>query len=115
MGIESRQHFKGRLPYHLNTRSVVVEMDAPRLIRGDVDGDLRGKGVWTLTPNDDGTTHVRYDWRVYADRTLLRVLTPVLRPALRWNHNWAIARAMEGLEPFAQRSAAAPQGLTPTT
>ena len=27
----------------------------------------------------------------------------LLRPALRWNHNWAIARAMEGLEPFVQR------------
>jgi hypothetical protein len=23
----------------------------------------------------------------------------------RWNHNWAIARAMEGLEPYAQRTA----------
>jgi hypothetical protein len=26
----------------------------------------------------------------------------VLRPALRWNHNWAIARAREGLEPYAR-------------
>jgi hypothetical protein len=31
----------------------------------------------------------------------------VLRPLFRWNHNWAIARAMEGLEPYAQRTAAA--------
>lgn len=107
VGMESRQHFKGRLPYHLNTRSVVVEMDAPRLIRGDVDGDLRGTGVWTLTPNDDGGTHVRFDWRVYADRKLLRVLTPLLRPVLRWNHNWSIARAIEGLEPYAKAHAAA--------
>ena len=44
-------------------------------------------------------THVRFDWQVHADRRLLRVLTPVLRPLFRWNHNWAIARAMEGLEP----------------
>jgi hypothetical protein len=48
---------------------------------------------------------VRFDWQVHADRRLLRVLTPVLRPLLRWNHNWAIARAMEGLEPYAQRQA----------
>ena len=37
---------------------------------------------------------------MHADRRLLKLLTPILRPALRWNHNWAIARAMEGLEPY---------------
>jgi hypothetical protein len=44
---------------------------------------------------------VRFDWRVVADRPLLRALSPLLRPALRWNHNWAIARARDGLEPYA--------------
>ena len=43
--------------------------------------------------------------RVYADKPILRVLTPLLRPLFRWNHNWAIARAIEGLEPYARRSA----------
>ena len=105
IGKESRQHFKGRLPYELRTRSVTSELDPPRVIAADVDGDLRGRGVWTLTPTDGGT-HVRFDWRVHADRRLLRALTPVLRPLLRWNHNWAIARAMEGLEPYARRHAA---------
>jgi hypothetical protein len=47
---------------------------------------------------------VRFDWEVFADKRLLRVLTPLLRPAFRWNHAWAIARAMEGLEPYAQRT-----------
>jgi len=104
LGKESRQHFKGRLPYHLHTRSVITELHPPRTITAEVDGDLRGIGTWTLTPTATGT-HVRFDWQVHADRRLLRVLTPVLRPALRWNHNWAIARAIEGLEPFAQQLA----------
>jgi quercetin dioxygenase-like cupin family protein/uncharacterized protein YndB with AHSA1/START domain len=104
LGKESRQHFKGRLPYHLHTRSVITELDPPRTITGEVDGDLRGTGTWTLTPIATGT-HVRFDWQVHADRKQLRALTPLLRPLLRWNHNWAIARAMEGLEPFAQRLA----------
>jgi uncharacterized protein YndB with AHSA1/START domain/mannose-6-phosphate isomerase-like protein (cupin superfamily) len=104
LGNESRQHFKGRLPYHLNTRSVITELDPPRRITGEVDGDLRGTGTWTLTPIATGT-HVRFDWQVHADRRLLRLLTPVLRPLFRWNHNWAIARAMEGLEPFARQLA----------
>ena len=104
LGKESRQHFKGRLPYHLHTRSRVVALDAPRTVTADVDGDLRGRGTWTLTPTASGT-HVRFDWQVQADRKLLKALTPLLRPLLRWNHNWAIARAMEGLEPYARRAA----------
>jgi uncharacterized protein YndB with AHSA1/START domain/quercetin dioxygenase-like cupin family protein len=103
LGKESRQHFKGRLPYHLHTRSRVVALEAPRTVTAEVDGDLRGRGTWTLTPTATGT-HVRFDWQVHADRRLLRALTPVLRPVLRWNHNWAIARAMEGLEPYARRT-----------
>jgi uncharacterized protein YndB with AHSA1/START domain len=111
VGSESRQHFKGRLPYHLRTRSVITQLDAPYQIGAEVDGDLRGTGLWTLTVNEDGSTHVRFDWRVHADRLLLRLLTPVLRRALRWNHAWAIARAREGLEPYA-RAVAVPEPTT---
>jgi hypothetical protein len=104
VGRESRQHFKGRLPYTLQTRSTITRLERPRMVEADVVGDLRGKGLWTLTPGEAGT-HVRFDWRVFADRSLLRLLTPVLRPAFRWNHNWAIKRAMEGLEPYARARA----------
>jgi uncharacterized protein YndB with AHSA1/START domain/quercetin dioxygenase-like cupin family protein len=118
LGSVARHHFKGRLPYHLHTRSVVTDLDPPRRVVADVDGDLRGRGTWTLSPTPRGT-HVRFDWQVHADRKLLRMLTPVLRPLFRWNHNWAIARAMQGLEPYAQRTAASTSGtdrrLTPAT
>jgi quercetin dioxygenase-like cupin family protein/uncharacterized protein YndB with AHSA1/START domain len=106
LGKVSRQHFKGRLPYHLHTESTITRLEPPRVVQGDVEGDLRGRGTWTLTPTATGT-HVRFDWRVFADRKLLRALTPVLRPAFRWNHDWAIARAIEGLEPYAQGTAQA--------
>ena len=105
LGKVSRQHFKGRLPYHLHTQSTITRLEPPHVVQGDVEGDLRGRGTWTLTPSPGGT-HVRFDWQVFADRPLLRALTPVLRPAFRWNHAWAIKRAMEGLEPYAQRYAA---------
>jgi uncharacterized protein YndB with AHSA1/START domain/mannose-6-phosphate isomerase-like protein (cupin superfamily) len=107
LGKESRQHFKGRLPYHLHTRSTITRLEPPHVVEGDVEGDLRGRGTWTLTPIPGGT-HVRFDWRVFADRKLLRALTPLLRPVFRWNHNWAIARAMEGLEPHARGMPATP-------
>jgi quercetin dioxygenase-like cupin family protein/uncharacterized protein YndB with AHSA1/START domain len=96
------QHFKGRLPYHLRTRTRTTHSERPHTLQGETDGDLRGTGLWTLTPTGTGT-HVRFDWRVHADRRLLKLLTPFLRPALRANHNWAIARAIEGLEPYVQK------------
>jgi len=104
LGRISSQYFKGRLPYRLRTTSRIVALDRPHRLEAEVKGDLSGRGAWTLTAND-GKTHVRFDWQVYADRPLLRYLTPVLRPVFRWNHAWAIARAIEGLEPYARRSA----------
>jgi uncharacterized protein YndB with AHSA1/START domain len=95
--------FKGRLPYTLTMRSELVSSDPPNRFEVKVDGDLRGRGIWTFTERA-GKTHVRWDWTVFADRRLLRYLTPVLRPLFRWNHNWAVARAREGLEPYARRS-----------
>jgi len=99
------RHFKGRLPYTLRTESRIVRLEPPHEVEAHVTGDLSGRAIWTLT--ETGRVHVRFDWRVNADRGFIRVLTPVLRPLFRWNHNWAIARAMEGLEPYARRSAAA--------
>ena len=46
---------------------------------------------------------------MFADKPLLRTLTPVLRPAFRWNHAWAIARAIEGLEPYARATVRPPE------
>jgi hypothetical protein len=82
----------------------VTALDRPNRFEVDVVGDLTGHGIWTVTDAADAT-HVRFDWRVNADRPLLRYLTPLLRPLFRWNHNWAIARAIEGLEPYARQRA----------
>jgi uncharacterized protein YndB with AHSA1/START domain len=102
VGCVSRQKFKARLPYTLSTVSTITRLDPPREIEVDVVGDLRGTGVWTLTPAERHV-HVRFDWTVHADRPLLRTLTPILRPLFRWNHNVAIKTAMIGLEPYARQ------------
>jgi hypothetical protein len=103
VGHVATQRFKGRLPYRLTTRTTTIRHEPPRLLEVDVTGDLRARGRWTLTPDGD-RTRVRFDWQVFADRPLLRVFTPILRPAFRANHDWAIARAREGLEPYAGQS-----------
>jgi mannose-6-phosphate isomerase-like protein (cupin superfamily)/uncharacterized protein YndB with AHSA1/START domain len=114
IGTVSHQHFKGRLPYHLRTRSRINRLEPGHLIAADVDGDLNGHGVWTLTPTSAGT-HIRFEWTVRAARPLLRALTPLMRPLLRANHNWAIARAIAGLEPYLGGRAFPTAGAAPET
>jgi uncharacterized protein YndB with AHSA1/START domain len=105
VGRASRQRFRAKLPYTLSTVSTIVALESPKRFEVEVTGDLRGHGVWTLTPHDD-IVHVRFDWHVHADRTIIRVLTPILRPLFRWNHAVAIRAAMRGLEPYARSVAA---------
>jgi uncharacterized protein YndB with AHSA1/START domain len=100
IGGEAHHRFKGRLPYVLELEAKLTSLDRPSRFEVEVDGDLRGHGTWTFTPLESGGTHLRWDWIVHADRPLLRYLTPILRPLFRWNHNWAVARAREGLEPY---------------
>jgi uncharacterized protein YndB with AHSA1/START domain len=102
VGRASTQRFSAKLPYTLETVSTIASMDRPGGFEVEVVGDLRGHGKWTLTPRD-GKVHVRFDWRVHADRAVLRYLTPLLRPVFRWNHNEAIKAAMKNLEPYARR------------
>ncbi len=106
VGRRSLEYFKGRLPYRLRITSEIVRLEAPHEFEIVVTVDLSGRGVWTLTELGD-VVHVRFDWRVNADRPLLRLLTPVLRPLFRANHSYAIGRAKVGLEPYAKATAAA--------
>ena len=57
---------------------------------------LVGTGVWTLEQHGD-TVDVRYDWRIRADKALLRYGTPIFRPIFGANHRWAMARGEESL------------------
>ncbi len=91
VGRSSKQHFRGMLPYTLRMTSEIVRYEPPREFEISAVGDLTGRGVWTLSEAMDGRVHVRFDWRVIADRPLLRYLTPLLRPIFRRNHDWSVA------------------------
>jgi uncharacterized protein YndB with AHSA1/START domain len=103
-GRVARHRFKGKLPYVLETTTRLTCVDRPDRVEADVDGDLRGRAMWTLTPRGS-KVHVRFDFRVFADRPFLRYLTPILRPLFRWNHKQAIAYAVRNLGPYARRQA----------
>lgn len=94
---------KGWPPYTLRWQFTVTESDPPRGFRLIAAGDFVGEGTWTLTedrPADDPNgplTSVVYDWRIVAEKGLLRRLSPVMRPLFGANHRWAMARGEESL------------------
>ena len=90
---------QGWLPYRLHWEARVVEEehDPPHSLGITASGDFQGTGRWTLEA-DGPFTEVRYEWRVRADKPLLRIFSFLLKPVFSWNHRWAMARGLESLE-----------------
>jgi hypothetical protein len=49
---------------------------------------------------------VEFDWRIDADKPLLRYGSPELKPIFNWNHRWVMARGEESLRLVLRRRAA---------
>jgi uncharacterized protein YndB with AHSA1/START domain len=104
-GLGALRHFTWRtaLPYRVRFNMRITRIEPMTLIEGRADGELRGLGRWTVTPEGrEGeagreATHVRYDWIVELDRPWMRTLAPLLRPVFVWNHNKVMAWGYEGL------------------
>ena len=79
----------GRLPYHIRFQSEITDVCAPRLLKLAATGDLTGMGTWSLQEVEEAT-EVTFDWVVEADKPLLRLLSPVLKPLFMWNHRWTM-------------------------
>jgi uncharacterized protein YndB with AHSA1/START domain len=88
---------KGWLPYTLRWNFTVTESTRPSGFKLVAHGDFEGFGVWTLTQAEE-FVDVVYDWRISAEKPLLRYGTLVFRPIFAANHRWAMARGLESLE-----------------
>jgi hypothetical protein len=82
---------KGWLPYTLAWEFVVVESRYPHGFSIDATGDFVGRGIWTIVQGGPFVDIV-YDWRIRAEKPLLRVLSPLLKPLFAANHRWAMAQ-----------------------
>ncbi len=88
---------RGALPYRLRWTGRLVEENRPKTWRIRAEGDLDGEGVWHLRQNGE-MAELTYDWTVLAEKPVLRVLSPLLKPVFAWNHNWAMAKGLDGLK-----------------
>ena len=97
---------KGWLPYTLSWGFRVVESRHPYGFSIEAEGDLVGRGVWTFEERG-AFVHLTYDWRIAAEKPLLRLFSPIGRPILGANHRWAMRQGEESLRlELARRRAA---------
>lgn len=97
---------KGWLPYTLRWQFRTTESRYPYGFTLQAWGDFDGRGIWTLA-QDGPKVDVTYDWKIRADKALLRRLSFIMKPIFAANHRWAMARGEESLRlELARRHAA---------
>jgi hypothetical protein len=101
---------KGWLPYTLRWQFRVTEEHYPYGFALEAWGDFNGRGIWTFE-QDGEWANVTYDWKIRADKPLLRKLSFIMKPIFEANHRWAMAKGQESLRlELARRHAATPEG-----
>jgi hypothetical protein len=93
---------KGWLPYTLRWSFSFVESRRPYGFSLLPSGDFTGRGDWHFFQDGDWVD-IFYEWRIDAEKPLLRYLSPILRPMFAANHYWAMNRGEESLNLELQR------------
>lgn len=92
-----RLYTKGWLPYTLRWSFRVTESRYPYGFTLEAWGDFVGRGIWTLEQQGENV-HVIYDWKISAEKPLLRYLSFLLKPIFGANHQWAMRMGEESLK-----------------
>ncbi len=109
LGKQVALHTRGWLPYTLRWSFTVTEVHSNGFTL-EAAGDFVGRGLWTFVP-DGREVIIVYDWKIRADKPLLRTFSPVMQPLFAANHRWAMARGEESLKlELARRRAQAGPG-----
>jgi len=86
---------KGWLPYTLRWQFRVTEVRADGFTL-EAWGDFDGRGIWTYE-QDGSWVNVTYDWKILAEKPLLRNFSFIMKPIFSANHRWAMAKGEESL------------------
>jgi hypothetical protein len=87
---------KGWLPYTLRWQFRVSAIEPGRSVTLEAWGDFVGRGVWSFAQEGQAAL-VTYDWRVRADKPLLRRFSALLKPLFSANHEWAMRQGERSL------------------
>ena len=97
LGRRVRLLTKGKLPYTLRWEFEVVESRPPHGFTIVADGDFEGTGRWTFAQRGPAVD-ITFDWRIRAEKPLLRWLSFFLKPMFEANHRWAMAQGEASLK-----------------
>lgn len=99
---------KGWLPYTLRWYFTVTDIRANGFTL-EAHGDFEGSGEWTFTQEGEWVSIV-YDWKISAEKPLLRYFSFIMKPLFSANHRWAMERGEASLKlELARRHAATAQ------
>jgi hypothetical protein len=86
---------KGWLPYTLRWSFRVTEVKE-NTFTIEAWGDFIGRGIWTFSQEGE-QVKVIYDWKISAEKPLLKRFSLLFKPIFSANHHWAMARGYESL------------------
>lgn len=92
-----RSLVRAKLPYTLDFTTQLVRENPPEEIEIRALGELSGRGLWKLEPAGDAVS-VTFYWDVRAEKPLVKLLSPILKPLFRWNHDWVMKVGETGLQ-----------------
>src|SRR5262249_22356738 len=87
---------KGWLPYTLHWQSRITGSRRPYGFDLEASGDFVGRGIWSFK-QDGAVVNITYDWRILAEKPLLRWLSFLFKPMFSANHRWAMAQGEQSL------------------
>ena len=110
LGKQVGLYTKGWLPYTLRWQFRITEIASDGFTL-QAEGDFVGRGIWRFAQEGDWTI-VTYDWKIQADKPLLRYLSFLMKPIFAANHHWAMAQGQRSLQlELARRHAPTPAEL----
>jgi hypothetical protein len=90
-------HTKGWLPYTLKWQSRVTAVNPYSGFSLEAFGDLTGRGIWTFE-QEGAYCNITYDWRIKAEKPILKYLSFSLKPIFAANHHWAMDKGLASLQ-----------------
>ncbi len=96
IGKEIELYTKGWLPYTLRWQLRVTEIGQTGFTI-QAHGDFSGRGIWTFEQHGPWV-NITYDWKIRANKPLLRSLSFALKPIFAANHEWAMRIGEESLK-----------------
>jgi hypothetical protein len=87
---------KGWLPYTLRWHFEVTDVSRTGFTLVAA-GDFVGRGIWTFAQEGEWTL-ITYDWKIDAEKPLLRYFSFIMKPIFSANHHWAMRKGEESLK-----------------